>query len=72
MSAIHIDLIIGNDESLRSEDKDEAMVGQQPLPCDIESHSVEIFQMPVNPLEGLAESITLSVKSIKVGESAQS
>ena len=71
MSAVHIDLIIGNRDSLRNEDKSEAVGGRQPLPHKAENHSVDVLEIPVDLPEKLAESIAESVKKIKAGECTQ-
>jgi hypothetical protein len=71
MSAVHIDLIVGNRHNVRSEEDVASLGGRQSLPHTVENLSENVLRIPINLSESLAESIAEDIMKTKVCESAQ-
>ena len=71
MSGVHINLIVGNHDSLRDEEKHEAMVGRQPLSRKAVNLPDDSLDVPVTLPDNLANSIAESIKKIKAGNSVK-
>jgi hypothetical protein len=71
MSAVHIDLIVGNRHSVRIEEDVESMGRRRSLPHKSENLSDTILGIPLNLPESFAESTAEGITKIKVIQSAQ-
>jgi len=71
MSAVHIDLIIGNNNSLHNENKAETMGGQESLSHLVEGCVTHVLEIPESLPECLSEGGIECVKKGKEGVSTQ-
>jgi len=71
MSAVHIDLIVGNRHNVRSEEDVESLGGRQSLPHTAENLSNNTLGIPEDLPESRIESIAEGITKIMAGESAQ-